>query len=103
MTTLTMPWGQVWEIGNSTLGYTLMVLLAIALVLLSIDGMRLVFRGTRDYINVTMGKSLLIGRICGTVAAVCLFFSGWAPILTIVSWLGGVKPLGKWPNLAPSK
>lgn len=80
------------------LGPLLQFLLVGVLLLMSIDGMRLVFRGTRDYIHATLGKSKLAGRIAGTVAAICLFSSGWAPVLTVVAWIGGVRMFGKWDN-----
>lgn len=80
------------------LGLFLQFLVVGLVVLMSVDGMRLVFRGTRDYIHTTLGKSKLAGRVAGTVAAICLLLSGWAFVLTLVAWIGGVRMFGKWDN-----
>ena len=90
------PWG--WVLSESGWGMLVVLVVFVLFLGLSIDGARLVFRGTRDYIHVTMGKRPTAARFAAFIAAVLLFFSGWAPVVTVVSWFAGVAPFGRWPN-----
>lgn len=69
-----------------------------AALLLSLDGMRLVFRGTRDYISSTLDANPLGARVAGSAAAIILFCSGLAFLVTLAAWIAGVKPFGKWDD-----
>lgn len=90
------PWG--WVLGQTGWASLLVVAVFVVFLAMSIDGARLVFRGTRDYIHVTLEKRATAARFAGFVAAVLLFFSGWAPLVTLAAWFAGVPPFGKWPN-----
>lgn len=90
------PWG--WVLNESSWGMLVLLAAFVVYIALSLDGCRLVFRGTRDYIHVTMGKRPTPARAAATVAALVLFFSSWAPLVTIVSWFAGVPVFARWPN-----
>ena len=67
---------------------------------LSYDGMRLVFRGSRDYAAGLSGRGVRsIGpRLAAGLAAIALFASGFAPVITVVAWFSGVPMFRSWPD-----
>ena len=79
-------------------GLIIPIVLTTLWVLLSIDAVIMVFRGTRDYITVVTGKQGFASRFAGFLAGAIVLFSGLAPIITIVGWIAGMKFLGKWPD-----
>lgn len=67
----------------------LLPLVVFGVVLLaSFDGMRFVFRGTRDYLH-AQGSALLAARIAGALAALSALLSGAAVIISIIGWVSG--------------
>jgi fatty acid desaturase len=60
--------------------------------LMSIDGMRFIFRGTRDYLVMTLNCAALAARVAATIAALAALFSGTAFFVTLAAWVGGVRP-----------
>lgn len=67
--------------------------LAIA-ILAAIDGTRVVFRGTRNYM-VENGANTALARLAGFIGALSVFISGAAIIISVCSWFSGmgfIKP-----------
>jgi hypothetical protein len=63
--------------------------------LMGIDGMRFVFRGTRDHLVNTQGCSTLAARIAASLAALAGLASGVAILITAFAWIGGVRPFSR--------
>lgn len=64
----------------------------VAYWIMALDGMRFVFRGARDHM-IGLGSSRLLARVGAAIAAIALFYSGAAPLVTLAGWLGGIRPL----------
>ena len=73
-------------------------ILGVVMYLASIDGMRIVFRGTRDYLSATLSVNARASRLAATLAAVSCGVTGVAALTTLVAWIGGVRPLGNWSD-----
>lgn len=67
-------------------------------VLLSIDGVRLVFRGTRDYLTSSLSVNQRASKFAGTAAAVGCGVTGTAVLITLAAWIGGAHRIGRWQN-----
>jgi predicted phosphohydrolase len=68
------------------------------LLLSSLDGMRIVFRGTRDYLSSSLSVNARASRLAAALAAVSCAATGVAALITLFAWVGGVRPLGDWPD-----
>ena len=68
------------------------------LLLSSLDGMRIVFRGTRDYLSSSLSVNARAARLAATLAAASCGATGMAALVTLLAWVGGVRPLGNWPD-----
>ena len=85
-----------WFLGFGS--WYVQVLLLVLYVGFSISGMRLVFRGSRDFLHVTLGKHRFAARVAGSLAALALLFSGVAVVVTFVAWFGGASPFATWDD-----
>jgi hypothetical protein len=89
--------GFTWEATPTT-----MIVGAIILAVYIIgayDGMKFVFRGTRDYMSQGYAQPTVRARIAGGVAAICVFISGGVLLVAILGWIAGAgfftrKPQG---------
>lgn len=73
-------------------------ILGALLLLSSLDGMRIVFRGTRDYLSSSLSVNARASRLAATLAAASCAATGAAALITLLAWIGGVRPLGNWPD-----
>ena len=69
-------------------------------VLLSIDGVRVVFRGTRDYLSSSLSVNQRASKFAGTAAAIGCGVTGMAALITLAAWIGGEHRIGRWQNSA---
>jgi hypothetical protein len=68
-------------------------------IIAAFDGMKFVFRGTRDYLSTGHEYPTVMARFGGTVAAICVFLSGGVLFVAVIGWLAGAgfftqKPMG---------
>lgn len=68
------------------------------LLLSSLDGTRIVFRGTRNYLSSELSVNARASRLAAMLAAVSCAATGMAALVTLLAWIGGVRPLGNWPD-----
>jgi len=69
-------------------------------VLLSIDGVRVVFRGTLDYLSSSLLVNQRASKFAGTAAAIGCGVTGVALLITLAAWIGGSHRIGRWQNSA---
>ena len=69
-------------------------------VLLSIDGVRVVFRGTLDYLSSSLSVNQRASKFAGTAAAIGCGVTGMAALITLAAWIGGAHRIGRWQNSA---
>jgi hypothetical protein len=69
-------------------------------VLLSIDGVRVVFRGTLDYLSSSLSVNQRASKFAGTAAAIGCCVTGMALLITLAAWIGGAHRIGRWQNSA---
>lgn len=67
-------------------------------VLLSLDGVRIVFCGTRDYLASTLSVNSRASRFAGVVASAGCGVTGMAALVTLAAWIGGQHQIGRWSN-----
>jgi len=98
----TIEFGQFsWELTPLTglVGAALLALYIIA----AYDGMKFVFRGTRDYMSTGREKPTVLARLGGGIAALFIFFSGGAVFVAIIGWLTGAGFFTQKPSASTSK
>jgi hypothetical protein len=69
-------------------------------VLLSIDGVRVVFRGTLDYLSSSLSVNQRASKFAGTAAAIGCGVTGMALLITLAAWIGGSHRIGRWQKSA---
>ena len=89
-------WFFTVDFGSSPLGAVLAVVVAILVLIASIDGMTIAFRGIRDSIaSYTRkgGSPNILMRFVSTIVAVFLFLTGGALIVGLAAWICGASAL----------
>lgn len=89
-------WFFTIDFGSSPLGAVLAVLAAMLVLIASIDGMTIAFRGIRDSIaSYTRkgGPPNILMRLASTIVALFLFLTGGALVIGLAAWICGASAL----------
>lgn len=87
-----------WSMELSFFSLIFTFLAIIVFVIAAYDGMKFVFRGTRDYMSIGHEKPTALARLGGAAAAFCVLLSGGVLIVAVIGWLAGAGMFTQKPG-----
>lgn len=87
-----------WSMELSFFSLVFTFLAIIVFIIAAYDGMKFVFRGTRDYMSIGHEKPTALARLGGAVAAFGVLLSGLVLFIAVIGWLAGAGMFTQKPG-----